>query len=326
VVARELSLGHKESNDPAGRPDSSFSSIPLAGLLTLACDTPFIEKNASLTTLLPMPYSRLTMRTLSLTSLVMISLLLIGGCSANTPTQAADDSDGVVAEIVAAAAGYRSNGFAATVNDVAALSLGEKIDGSSEGELPSTVAASAPASAPLFDRQRMSLERRRSSGDLASRWHLIYQLRPLSNASIAAAHGGIAVEASSEGIFHNSRQRGQGESQGEFAIGEGSGERIDLGGKYNYEGSTTFRSGDEEHYADVRVTFNWSSLSVARRSMGEFRGIAGQVDVNVSANGPHGILSRNGRLIFNGTNNGTLLLGGKKYFIDMSSAQSVGRP
>jgi hypothetical protein len=265
------------------------------------------------------------MKKLSHISIVLIAAALsLAGCSTDTPTQAPDTSDEVIPQIVAAAAGYESNGLATTVSDITAPLEGDVADMADPATgFATTILADSNAGSgtPGF-----SLFRQRNQREGGSEWRLHYRLRnggdrPGQTASAAT----LSAAMTSSGTFRSDRQVMQGNAVADLQVaGSSAGENSTVSGDYSYRGVAIIQGGDER-YEDISVGFNIARLQVAPGHGGQFRPVIGQVDVNITASGPRGIVARSGRLLFDGTQHATLTIGGKKYIVDVRSGQSVGR-
>jgi hypothetical protein len=129
----------------------------------------------------------------------------------------------------------------------------------------------------------------------------------------------------SSGTFRSDRQVMEGSAAADILVaGNSAGENTMVSGDYRYRGVAIVEGGDER-YEDVSVSFSVARLQVASGQHVLFRPVIGQVDVNITANGPRGIVAKSGRLLFDGTEHATLTIGGKKFIINVRSGQYNGR-
>jgi hypothetical protein len=245
------------------------------------------------------------MQRTSFASLAIVITLLIAGCTSDTPTEAASNSDDSVVSLVAASVGYESNGFASMLEDAVSVATGKRVAASDRQGPDSAVAVGTTNNGDI------SLVRRDHHNDHSSEWRSEYRLRPADSES-------VVVDAYCDGVFRNPAATLQGMATGDFTIERPSDSSVQLvrvSGSYAYNGSAIFHNGRE--YSSVRMTFNWNRLSVSLPDAnGEYE-ITGQVDVGINAQSLEGTVSKNVRLIFNGTRHATVIAGGRQHPLNM---------
>jgi hypothetical protein len=229
----------------------------------------------------------------------------MAGCTSDTPTEAAGSSDDSVVSLVAASAGYESNGFAAMVEDAVSVAAGKRVAAADRQGPDSAVAIGTTSEGDI------SLVRRDHRNDRTSEWRSEYRLRPTDSES-------VLVDAFCDGVFRNSAATLQGMATGDFSIelpSDSSVPTARVSGSYEYNGSALFHDGRE--YSSVRMTFSWNRLSITLPASDGSYEISGQVDVGISAQSLEGTISKSVRLIFNGRHHATVIAGGHQHPLNM---------
>jgi hypothetical protein len=257
---------------------------------------------------------------------VMVALL--AGCAADTPTQVRSNNDEVIARIVAGAAGYESNGFAATINDLVTAGAGATVRRPGDATHTAIVVT---ASDSIFDpsskSQMLSLSCERNRADEYSEWRMRYKIqfagvKQVSRETMPA--GPVEAVLYTDGTYRNRVLTVQGESRGYVRFDQVDPSGTGLSGEYIWKGSTVVLGEREERYNDVTVKFTWNRLKSVAGPGGEVQYIAGRSDVQVSANGPDGVIVRSGSLVFEG-DRAILAIGGEKYLLNVRMGEYLRR-
>ncbi|MEO5930878.1 MAG: hypothetical protein ABIR47_13155 [Candidatus Kapaibacterium sp.] len=252
-------------------------------------------------------------------------LLALVGCSTETPTQAPGADTDVVAEIVAGAVGYQSNGLTATVGDVIAAGKGrglrDMVRTATAGDVIVTQTDSSYD--PGSRNQKLSFVCQRSQADDYSEWKLRYQIGFAEQAPGASALGlPLNAQAHTDGTYRSPALTVQGSSTTDLQF-----ENLDardganLSGDYQWVGTTVVRSARDERYTDVSVRISWNRLSATADPRDGRSVLNGRCDINIRANGPSGVISKNGILTFDGGDTATLVIGGKRYLVSLGTAR-----
>jgi hypothetical protein len=240
--------------------------------------------------------------------LIAALAILIVGCAAETPTQAPGNSDGTAAVMVALATGQESNGFAAMVED--AIAIGMQPDSDAVTIFAANAAVEAPGSSlPRSLQPDDRFVRRMERDNVVSEWRMSY--RPLGYGNDSGAR---AIEVESDGVYRSSKATMRGAAVGMLEVRQKRESEAEIIGSYIYNGSMSIHESDDEAYSAVRIVFTWNRL---RLNAGEEGRIGGVVDVSISASGPQGIMSKNGRLAFDGTHRALLTISGREFIIDV---------
>src|SRR5262245_44670948 len=95
--------------------------------------------------------------------------VMLAGCRVDTPTQAPVAADESIAEMIAGAVGYESNGFASAVSDVMIAAQGGIL--SSDGGLQWKQAAAVEPTSEV-----LNFSRRRNDETTHAEWRLAYRI------------------------------------------------------------------------------------------------------------------------------------------------------
>jgi hypothetical protein len=260
-------------------------------------------------------------------SLYILGLVLLGliGCSTEPPTQAPETGSDVIAEIVAGAVGYQSNGLTATVGDVINAGKGrglrDMVRTTSYGDVAVTQTDSSYD--PGSRSQKLSFICQRNAADDYSEWKLRYQIGFADQAPGASALGQpLQAQAHTDGTYRSAALTVQGSSTADLRF-----ENLDardganLSGDYQWVGTTVVRSSRDERYTDVSVKISWNRLSATADPRDGRSVMNGRCDINIRANGPSGVISKNGTLTFDGGDIATLAIGGKRYLVSLGTAR-----
>jgi hypothetical protein len=232
----------------------------------------------------------------------------------------------MIADVAAGAIGYQSNGLAATLKDLTAAGRGIPLResvGSEVGDV--TVARIDSIFDPATRLQTIGLVCQRNSSDAFSEWNLGYRIKyaDIERGRSAGAKlvNPMVAESHTDGTYRNPRLTVQGSSVGNIrfdSLNLAGGAY--LSGKYQWNGSTVVRQ-EEQSFTDVAIRFTWSRLYTIAEPRYGGSAIRGRCDVNISANGPNGVISKNGTLTFDGGESAILTIGAARYLIDVRSCE-----
>lgn len=258
--------------------------------------------------------------------IAMLVALGLVGCSSEPPTQAPVVNDDMIAEVTAGAIGYQSNGLAASLKDLTAAGRGIPLRESVGSEVGDVSVAEIDSSFDPGTRvQTIGLNCQRNRSDTFSEWRLDYQIRYAdvdpSRKSEPRLVNPMTATSRTDGTYRNIRMTAQGHSEGKIRFDslnlEGG---AYLSGEYQWDGSSVIREG-EESLDDLAIRFTWSRLYTIAEPRYGGSAIRGRCDVNISANGPNGAISKNGTLQFDGGDSAVLTIGSKHYVIDVRSSE-----
>ena len=232
--------------------------------------------------------------------------------------------------LILAGASGQSNGLAASLKDLTAAGRGIPLRESVGSEVGDVTVAEIDSSFdPLTRLQSIGLDCQRNRSDAFSEWHLDYRIRYAdvdpSRKSEPRLINPMAASSRTDGTYRSPRLTAQGHSEGKIRFDslnlEGG---AYLSGEYQWDGSVT-REG-KESLDDVAIRFTWSRLYTIAEPRYGGSAIRGRCDVNISANGTNGAISRNGTLQFDGGDSAVLTIGAKHYVIDVRSSEVRRNP
>ncbi len=252
--------------------------------------------------------------------IAVLMMLALVGCSSEPPTQASVVNDDVIAEVAAGAISYQSNGLAATLNDLVAAGKGLSLRGDQQnGEVRVAESDSSFDSASRL--QTIDLTCQRDRSDAYSEWELRYQITyagvDAQKSATPRPVNPMMAHSSTNGTYRNARLTVQGRSVGNIrfdSLNLAGG--VYLSGEYLWDGTSVVRA-DEARFSDVAIRCTWSRLYLVADPRSGEQTIVGRCDMNISANGPNGVISKNGTLLLDGGDIAILTIGAKRYRIDM---------
>ncbi|MBS1911939.1 MAG: hypothetical protein JST22_08145 [Bacteroidetes bacterium] len=258
--------------------------------------------------------------------ILLAAAALLGGCSADTPTQAASTADDAVASMVAVTLGRESMGLSAVVTDLIAAGRGRMLrhtkDATSTSQL--VITRNDSIAEPLTRSQLYQLACERRSADNYSSWQIEYSLRfaQLGGSSETVPFAGPrTADASVSGTFRNGRLTAHGDAHGTVRFDDTTpGGEDGIRGEYRWEGEATVSN---TRYDNVAITLSWNRLRLPDHPTGATGFLRGHCDVTVHAMGPDGVISRNGDVEYTGDGNAIVSVGGRRYLIDVHTGETV---
>lgn len=265
------------------------------------------------------------MRTTILKIIALVALV-VTGCSTDAPIEAPQSNhDSRVATIIAGSIGYESNGLSAIMADMVTAGNGETLRANNSADRTALVVTQNDSIFdPISRSQSLVLACQRNRGDAYSEWQLSYMIQ-YDGVQAEGEQGmpadAVAAETHADGTYRNNLLTAHGASTGKIGfVKKGMGRSAWLSGEYKWEGATTFRNGGE-NYGNVIITLNWNRLYVESGAGAPV--LNGRCDVTIRANGPQGVISKNGTIIFDGSDRALLSIGGKQYQVSVRSPEYV---
>jgi len=253
-------------------------------------------------------------------NLMILAAFLAAGCWDDAPIEASrGERDDAIASIIAGAVGYESNGLSAMVADMVTAGSGGTLRPADDaGRTALVVTQNDSTFDPSTLSQNLVLACQRNRGDAYSEWQLHYAIR------YAGTRGAMPVDATTaethaDGTYRNSRLTAHGSSTGHIGFVKiAKGGDAWLSGEYRWNGATSFRDGGED-YGDVTIVVTWNRFHV--QCGAEAPMLEGRCDVTIRANGPQGVVQKNGTIIFSGRDVARLSIGGRQYVVGIRSPE-----
>ncbi|HVZ40701.1 MAG TPA: hypothetical protein VHI13_15585 [Candidatus Kapabacteria bacterium] len=258
--------------------------------------------------------------------ILLAAAALLGGCSADTPTQAASTADDAVASMVAVTLGHESMGLSAVVTDLITAGRGRALrratDATSISQL--VVTRNDSIAEPLTRSQLYQLACERQSANNYSSWQIEYALRfsQLGGGSETVPFAGPrSADVAVSGTFRNGLLTARGDAHGTINFdGASAGDERSMRGEYRWEGEATVSN---TRYDNVAITLSWNRLRLPDHPTGAAGFLRGHCDVTVRAMGPDGVISRNGDVEYTGDGNAIVSVGGRRYLVDVHAGETV---